>query len=75
MTLNLFSLAPNFQLLPVQASAEILGPQPFLLPLLEFPDKVLFPGWGQGQHCSGAQKELRGDILQKLHLMLTYILE
>lgn len=62
VTLNLFSLAPNFELLPVQAGAEMLGPQPFLLPLVEFPDKVLFPGWGQGQHYSGAQKELRGDI-------------
>lgn len=33
---------------------------------------MLFPEWGQGRHCSCSQ-ELRGDRLQKLHLILTYV--
>lgn len=34
---------------------------------------MLFPGWGQGQHCFYSQQELRGDKWQKLHLILSHI--
>lgn len=60
MILNLFSLAPTFQLLPVCAGTEILGSQPFLLPMWNFQTKCYSQGGGRASMVLALSKGVEG---------------